>query len=75
MADKSYANGQLIDESSVANLRSRFGVDKDNFRVILVGKDGSVKRQEATPVQATAIFDQIDAMPMRQQEMQQRGRK
>ncbi|BAY15040.1 hypothetical protein NIES21_08260 [Anabaenopsis circularis NIES-21] len=73
--DKSYANGQLIDESSVANLRDRFGVDKDNFRVILVGKDGGVKRQDTTPVPATEIFEQIDAMPMRQQEMQQRGRK
>lgn len=72
--DKSYVNGRLIDESSVANLRSRFGVDKENFRVILVGKDGGVKRQDATPVQATAIFKQIDAMPMRQREMQQRGR-
>ncbi|MBD2163892.1 DUF4174 domain-containing protein [Calothrix membranacea FACHB-236] len=72
--DKSYANGQLIDESSAVNLRERFGVDKDNFRVILVGKDGGVKRQEATPVEATAIFKQIDAMPMRQQEMQQQGR-
>ncbi|MBE9209194.1 DUF4174 domain-containing protein [Nostoc sp. LEGE 06077] len=72
--DKSYANGQLIDESSAANLRNRFGVDKDNFRVILVGKDGGVKRSDTIPVQATAIFEQIDAMPMRQQEMQQRGR-
>ncbi|MEA5573084.1 DUF4174 domain-containing protein [Calothrix sp. UHCC 0171] len=73
--DKSYANRQLIDKSSAANLRNRFGVDKENFRVILVGKDGGVKRSDATPVQATAIFEQIDAMPMRQQEMQQRGRK
>ncbi|MEH2246314.1 DUF4174 domain-containing protein [Nostoc sp.] len=72
--NKSYANGQLIDESSAANLRNRFGVNKENFRVILVGKDGGVKRQNTTPVQATAIFEQIDAMPMRQQEMQ-RGRK
>ncbi|MEH2182305.1 DUF4174 domain-containing protein [Nostoc sp.] len=70
--DKSYANGQLIDESSVANLRNRFGVERENFRVILIGKDGGVKRQETTPVQATAIFKQIDAMPMRQQEMQER---
>ncbi|MFN6529260.1 DUF4174 domain-containing protein [Nostoc sp. ChiSLP03a] len=70
--DKSYANGQLIDESSAANLRNRFGVNKENFRVILIGKDGSVKRQETTPVQATAIFEQIDAMPMRQREMQER---
>jgi len=75
LADKSYANGQPIDESSVGNLRNRFGVDKDNFRVILVGKDGGVKRSDTTPVEATAIFEQIDAMPMRQQEMQQRGRK
>ncbi|MDZ8139518.1 MAG: DUF4174 domain-containing protein [Nostoc sp. DedQUE04] len=70
--DKSYANGQLIDESSAANLRNRFGVNKENFRVILIGKDGGVKRQETTPVQAIAIFEQIDAMPMRQQEMQER---
>ncbi|WP_375466630.1 DUF4174 domain-containing protein [uncultured Nostoc sp.] len=67
--NKSYANGQLIDESSVANLRNRFGVDQENFRVILVGKDGGIKRQDTTPVAATAIFEQIDAMPMRQQEM------
>ncbi|MFN6480665.1 DUF4174 domain-containing protein [Nostoc sp. DedQUE07] len=70
--DKSYANGQLIDESFAANLRNRFGVNKENFRVILIGKDGGVKRQETTPVQAIAIFEQIDAMPMRQQEMQER---
>ncbi|MHC5827409.1 MAG: DUF4174 domain-containing protein, partial [Nostoc sp.] len=31
--NKSYANGQLIDESSAAKLRHRFGVDKENFRV------------------------------------------
>lgn len=67
--DKSYANGQPIDESSAANLRNRFGVDKENFQVILVGKDGGVKRSDTKPVQAAAIFEQIDAMPMRQQEM------
>lgn len=67
--DKSYANGQPIDESSAAKLRDRFGVDQENFQVILVGKDGGVKRQDTTPVQVEAIFEQIDAMPMRQQEM------
>ena len=73
--NESYANRQLIDESSAAKLRDSFGVDKENFRVILVGKDGGVKRSDATPVQATAIFEEIDAMPMRQQEMQERRRK
>ncbi|WP_375499958.1 DUF4174 domain-containing protein [uncultured Nostoc sp.] len=73
--NESYANRQPIDESSAAKLRDRFGVDKENFRVILVGKDGGVKRSDATVVQATAIFEEIDAMPMRQQEMQERRRK
>jgi hypothetical protein len=73
--DKSYANGQLIDESSAVKLRNRFGVDKENFQVILVGKDGGVKRQDTKPVKATAIFQQIDAMPMRQQEMRSSGQK
>ncbi|MDZ8221607.1 MULTISPECIES: DUF4174 domain-containing protein [unclassified Nostoc] len=73
--NESYANKQPIDESSAAKLRESFGVDKENFRVILVGKDGGVKRSDATVVQATAIFKEIDAMPMRQQEMQQRRRK
>ncbi|MEH2387663.1 MAG: DUF4174 domain-containing protein [Nostoc sp.] len=27
------------------------------------------KRSDTTPVKATTIFEQIDAMPMRQQEM------
>ncbi|QMS87417.1 DUF4174 domain-containing protein [Nostoc edaphicum CCNP1411] len=72
--DESYANKQPIDESSAAKLRDRFEVDKESFRVILVGKDGGMKRSYAKPVQATAIFEEIDAMPMRQQEMQEQGR-
>ncbi|MDM9384126.1 DUF4174 domain-containing protein [Chlorogloeopsis sp. ULAP01] len=69
-----YANEEQIDESSTAKLRDRFGIGKEDFRVILVGKDGRVKRRDTVPVEATTIFDEIDAMPMRQQEMQQRGR-
>ncbi|MHC5823825.1 MAG: DUF4174 domain-containing protein, partial [Nostoc sp.] len=30
--------------------------------LFLVGKDGGVKRQYTTPVRATTIFEQIDAM-------------
>lgn len=71
---KSYAEAQPIDPSSAARLRDRLQVGAQDFRVILVGKDGGVKRRQTTPVQAKAIFEQIDAMPMRQQEMQKRGR-
>ncbi|MFH7026448.1 MAG: DUF4174 domain-containing protein [Heteroscytonema crispum UTEX LB 1556] len=73
-AGNSYANGQPIDEPSVSLLRDRFNISKEDFRVVLVGKDGGVKRRDATPVQATAIFNEIDAMPMRQQEMKERGK-
>lgn len=68
------ASSQQIDPSSAARLRDRLQVGAQDFRVILVGKDGGVKRRQTTPVQAKAIFEQIDAMPMRQQEMQKRGR-
>lgn len=70
----SYADARQIDPSSAARLRDGLQVSAQDFSVILVGKDGSVKRRQTTPVQAKAIFDQIDAMPMRQQEMQKRGR-
>ncbi|MBW4671995.1 MAG: DUF4174 domain-containing protein [Cyanomargarita calcarea GSE-NOS-MK-12-04C] len=66
---ESYANGQKIDENSAVELRDRFDVSKNNFRVILVGKDGGAKRQDTVPVKAKAIFNEIDAMPMRQEEM------
>lgn len=70
---KSSVNGQPIDEASAAKLRDRFGIGKEDFRVILVGKDGGAKRQDSHPVQTSAIFNEIDAMPMRRQEMRQQN--
>ncbi len=70
----SYANGEQIGSSSAAQLRDRFGVGNSDFRVVLVGKDGGTKRSNSNPVQASAIFNEIDAMPMRRQEMRERGR-
>jgi len=39
------------------------------FRVRLVGKDGGVKLDQATPIEVTTLFALIDAMPMRRAEM------
>ncbi|MBR8832877.1 MAG: DUF4174 domain-containing protein [Stigonema ocellatum SAG 48.90 = DSM 106950] len=69
----SYANGEEISSSSAAQLRHRFGVSNSDFRVVLVGKDGGTKRSDSNPVHASAIFNEIDAMPMRRQEMRQRS--
>ncbi|BAZ12659.1 hypothetical protein NIES4071_44910 [Calothrix sp. NIES-4071] len=68
----SYSNEQAIDTASAAKLRQKFKISDNDFRVILVGKDGGAKRQDSNVVQAETIFREIDAMPMRQQEMRQK---
>lgn len=55
-ADKTY----LAENLRVSSVR---------FVVLLIGKDGGVKRRETAPVSPTSLFKTIDVMPMRQQEM------
>ena len=40
------------------------------FQAVLIGKDGGVKAQWNRPVPMATLFAAIDAMPMRQREMQ-----
>jgi hypothetical protein len=76
------AYGQTIDEADVVRVRSqserearsRFNVAPQDFQVILVGKDGTAKRRESNPIQPEVIFNEIDAMPMRQREMRERSK-
>ena len=51
----------------------RFAVAQGEFRVILVGKDGTVKLDRGSAVDADDLFALIDAMPMRRLEMQRDG--
>jgi hypothetical protein len=57
---------------SAAALRRRFGSSPAKFRIILVGKDGGEKLTRSAPITAAQLFQVIDAMPMRRDEM--RGR-
>jgi hypothetical protein len=50
----------------------RFEVPQDVFHCLLVGKDGSVKLRRTSVVEPEELFSLIDAMPMRQQEMQRK---
>lgn len=52
-----------------AALRKAYSVPTDQFAVILVGKDGGEKNRWTSPVAPSVIFDRIDSMPMRRQEM------
>ncbi|MBE9182012.1 DUF4174 domain-containing protein [Oculatella sp. LEGE 06141] len=68
-ADTAAAN--RLRESAAEKLRQRFNTRSDDFVAILIGKDGTEKRRERQPIEPSDLFNQIDSMPMRQQEMQQ----
>ncbi|HTL90380.1 MAG TPA: DUF4174 domain-containing protein [Leptolyngbya sp.] len=69
----SRVNGQPITEQSAERLRKQFDVSSETFAVVLIGKDGTEKRRFSEPVASTELFNTIDAMPMRQQEMRDRS--
>lgn len=53
----------------VAALRSSYGIKSNDFAVILIGKDGMRKSHLSEVPEMKKIFEQIDAMPMRQEEI------
>jgi hypothetical protein len=57
-----------ISEDFSSRTRERYGTERS--KVILIGKDGDMKSR-FDRVDLEAIFSDIDAMPMRQYEMQQ----
>lgn len=56
------------DTPEAHRLRGALGLPGRTFRVVLVGKDGGAKRTDSSPLAAGALFDTIDAMPMRRDE-------
>lgn len=54
---------------TATDLRRACGVARGSFAVRLVGKDGTVKLARGGAVPHTEVYDLIDTMPMRQQEM------
>ncbi len=73
--DSVFVDGNLAIELNAKNLRKQFDTTIIEFTVLLIGKDGEEKLRRDEPVQAADLFKTIDAMPMRQQEMRQRGQK
>lgn len=58
-----------------ASWRKVFGIEPDEARVLLVGKDGGVKARAGLDVDLDAIFTQVDGMPMRQAEIRRQAEK
>lgn len=59
----------LRDAEPGSGLRKSLGVERAGFAVVLVGKDGGVKKVWRDVVDPKRIFTIIDQMPMRRQEM------
>jgi hypothetical protein len=57
---------------SAAGMRSRYRVPESQFRVLLLGKDGDIKRDSLTAVPLPELFAEIDRMPMRRDEVRRR---
>ena len=53
-----------------ASIYRDFAVEPGDFRLLLIGKDGTLKLSSDSPVSTGRLFDLIDSMPMRQWEMQ-----
>ncbi len=75
---QAFADGRLsIDarerEPAATGFYRHFAVRDDAFRLILLGKDGTIKLDRDSPVASRDLFALIDAMPMRRLEMQGDG--
>ncbi|MEM7793486.1 MAG: DUF4174 domain-containing protein [Cyanobacteria bacterium P01_C01_bin.118] len=67
-------NGKVDTNLASQPFYEHFSVQKADFTVMLVGKDGTIKLRQNQPVTSQRLFSVIDAMPMRQREMRERGR-
>jgi len=65
-------DGRTRVELDAGHLRRRFAVDTGAYAAILVGKDGGEKLRQAAAIRNGELFDVIDAMPMRRQEMRRK---
>ena len=54
-------------------LRTKYHVLPGQFRVLLIGKDGHVAFGGPTPISLQTLTSAIDRMPMRREEMRQKG--
>ena len=66
--DKGFKETDVLDVQVLAALKEKYSGDAD-FSFVLIGKDSGVKRTSQELVSVTDLFNQIDAMPMRMDEM------
>lgn len=65
----SMLDGHVIDAEESPRLADRFGIDGNDFAVLLIGKDGGEKLRVTDIPDLRTIYAVIDGMPMRSREM------
>ena len=62
---------KTIDYDSTLNIRNKYNFK--NFKLLLIGKDGNEKYNSNDPININVIYELIDGMPMRKQEIKERN--
>lgn len=60
---------QQLSEADTQFLTRKIGLRPPAFAAVLIGKDGGVKKRSTKPIAPQSLFDIVDQMPMRRQEM------
>ncbi len=68
-----HIDGHAAPELHADTLRRRYGVAAGDAVALLVGKDGGVKLRQTRAIEASTLFETIDAMPMRRHEIRTRA--
>ncbi|EDP94293.1 DUF4174 domain-containing protein [Kordia algicida OT-1] len=70
-----YENCQLNNKGKVSKKIKKILNSKDDFEILLIGLDGGIKLQQNTVLTKKALFNKIDAMPMRSNELRRKQQK
>jgi hypothetical protein len=73
-ADRDDTAVQELPSNRQHKIRQRLGATPDSRELILVGLDGGTKRRAPLATPLSELFRQIDGMPMRRQEIEERRR-
>ncbi|MCS3902274.1 hypothetical protein J2T55_000270 [Methylohalomonas lacus] len=65
------ADDYYLSSADANQLRDRYDIADEEFRLLLIGKDGGIKFESNEAANLDELFELIDAMPMRQREMRQ----
>jgi len=71
--EQSRVGDLFLTDDDVSKLKKLFGLKPDQFQVILIGKDGTIKLRSDKPVPTSELSRLIDTMPIRKEEIRRKN--